>query len=209
MSFREGPPWNKGMVVGQMRPFTRTQIQSITRLLEEQKSFRDLCLFCLGIDTMLRSSDLIEVKVADVIAPDGDIKSEFRWSQKKTGRPVTSALTPYTKSSINVLIKSKNLSFNDYLFPSRKLPGEPITTGTIRRLVKKWAYMLGLPEEEYSGHSLRRTKPSLLYAKGVRPEMLRILLGHQSLQSTQSYLGIDQNEALEIARQHDCFREEW
>ncbi len=208
MSFREGAPWNKGMVVGQMRPFTKAQIQSITRTLEEKKSFRDLCLFCLGIDTMLRGSDLIEVKVADVIAPDGDVKSEFKWSQKKTGRPVTSALTPYTKSAINVLVKAKKLSKNDYLFPSRKIIGEPITTGTLRRLVKKWAYMLGLPDGEYSGHSLRRTKPSLLYAKGVRPEMLRILLGHQSLQSTQEYLGIDQNEALEIARQHDCFRED-
>jgi len=70
MSFREGPPWNKGMVVGQMRPFTKTQIQSITRTLEEKKSFRDLCLFCLGIDTMLRSSDLVDVKAEDVIAPD-------------------------------------------------------------------------------------------------------------------------------------------
>ena len=208
MNFNHADPWNKGLVVGQKRPFTKPQIQTITRILEEKKDFRDLCLFCLGIDTMLRGSDLVEVKVAHVRERNGRIKSEFKWNQKKTGKPVIGAITPYAQSAISVLVASNHLTGDQYLFSSRKSSGDPITTGTLRRLVKKWAMMIDLPAIEYSGHSLRRTKPSLLYAKGVRPEMLRILLGHQSLQSTQAYLGIDQNEALAIARHHNCFQED-
>lgn len=201
-------PWNKGRAVGQKRPFSKDDIKAIARELESQKLFRDLCLFCVGIDTMLRGVDLVGLQVCDLINTNGHPKKELSWRQKKTNFPVISALTPYTQSAIVCHVASSKLEATDFLFWSmRGGRSGHITTSQLRVLIKSWARMVGLSDEDYSGHSLRRSKPALLYANGVRPEMLRLLLGHQNIHSTQSYLGINQQEALALARRFDCFNE--
>ena len=83
----------------------------------------------------------------------------------------------------------------------------PISTSYLRRLVKRWAERLELDPENYSSHSLRRSKPAAMYAAGVRPETLRLLLGHASIVSTQEYLGIEKHQALSAAREFDVFKE--
>lgn len=185
-------PWNRGRAVGQKRPFTQDAILAIAQEPETAKSFRDLCLFCVGIDSMLRGSDLVQLKVSDVVDTRKHPKSELTWHQQKTKQPVTATLSVYTQSTVSCHVASAQLNRNDYLFtPHRTDYQSPISTSTLRRLVKHWAFLIGLNPDDYSSHSLRRTKPAMLYARGVRPEVLRLLLGHQNLNSTQAYLGID------------------
>ncbi|MCP4306642.1 MAG: integrase, partial [bacterium] len=52
-------PWNKGRAVGQKTPFTPAQVWKIRKDLELKEAWRDLALFSVGLDTMLRSSDLL------------------------------------------------------------------------------------------------------------------------------------------------------
>jgi integrase len=52
--------------VGQRRPFTPREIQAIRYALEQENNARDLALFNTAIDTMLRASDLLALKVEDV-----------------------------------------------------------------------------------------------------------------------------------------------
>ena len=59
-------PWNQGKTVGQRRPFNPREIQVIRYALEQEHSARDLALFNTAIDTMLRASDLLALKVEDV-----------------------------------------------------------------------------------------------------------------------------------------------
>ena len=73
----EKPTWNKGKGVGQMTPFTPEQAQVIRSLLRTEKKFRDLALFNVGLDTMLRASDLLPLKMADVTDHNGDVVSEI------------------------------------------------------------------------------------------------------------------------------------
>lgn len=54
---------------------------------------------------------------------------------------------------------------------------------------------IGLDPAGYGTHSIRRTKPTLIYR--LRAEQL--LLGHTKLKSTVRYLGIEVDDALEIA----------
>jgi len=201
-------PWNLGRKLGQKKPFTFDQIQSLTRLLEDKKRYRDLCLFCLGIDTSLRGGDLVRLKVSQVMDELGCPKKELQAIQQKTGQGAVAAITPYTQSAVNCFVVEAGLKSNDYLFTGRTGDRQkPLSTNYLRRLVKSWAEMLGLNPADYSSHSLRRSKVSYLYARGVRPEMLRYLLGHASIQSTQEYLGLDRNQALDLARKFDCFGE--
>ncbi|CNI32898.1 site-specific tyrosine recombinase XerC [Yersinia frederiksenii] len=58
---------------------------------------------------------------------------------------------------------------------------------------------LGLEDSLYSTHSMRRTKPYLIYKKTKNLRVIQLLLGHKKLESTVRYLGIEVDDALEIS----------
>ena len=62
---------------------------------------------------------------------------------------------------------------------------------------------MGLDTVEYGTHSMRRSKASLIYKKTKNLRAVQILLGHSKLESTVRYLGIEVDDALEIAEQID------
>jgi len=67
--------------------------------------------------------------------------------------------------------------------------------------VKNWVSLIGLDPQEYGAHSLRRTKATLIYRKAKNLRAVQLLLGHTKLESTIRYLGIEVDDALEIAEQ--------
>ena len=58
--------------------------------------------------------------------------------------------------------------------------------------------------EEYGTHSLRRTKASIIYKATGNLRAVQILLGHTKLESTVRYLGIEVEDALELAEQTEA-----
>ena len=60
---------------------------------------------------------------------------------------------------------------------------------------------IGLNPANYGTHSLRRTKPTLIYRRTKNLRAVQLLLGHRKLESTVRYLGIEVEDALEIAEQ--------
>lgn len=50
---------------------------------------------------------------------------------------------------------------------------------------------------------MRRSKASLIYKKTKNLRAVQILLGHSKLESTVRYLGIEVDDALDIAEQID------
>ena len=69
------------------------------------------------------------------------------------------------------------------------------------RIVHDWVGEIGLDPTTYGTHSMRRTKPTLIYRRTKNPRTVQLLLGHSKLESTVRYLGIDVDDALEIAEQ--------
>ena len=53
---------------------------------------------------------------------------------------------------------------------------------------------------DYSTHSMRKTKPSVIYEKTHNVDAIRRLLGQSSITATSAYLGVSDNSALELAR---------
>ena len=70
----------------------------------------------------------------------------------------------------------------------------------ILRSVTRW---LGLDRADYGTHALRRTKATLIYRRTKNLRAVQLLLGHTKLESTVRYLGIEVNDALEMAEQTD------
>lgn len=50
-------------------------------------------------------------------------------------------------------------------------------------------------------HTMRRTKASLIYRRTKNLRAVQLLLGHSKLESTVRYLGIEVDDALEMAEQ--------
>ena len=64
-----------------------------------------------------------------------------------------------------------------------------------------WVEEIGLDPAAYGTHSIRRTKPSLIYRRTKNLRAVQLLLGHTKLESTVRYLGIEVEDALELAEQ--------
>jgi integrase len=191
-------PWNKGKLTGQKRPLTLKQIWEIRIRLQIARRTRDLALFNLGIDSKLRGCDLVRIRVSDIAHGD-QILSRTRVIQKKTGRPVSFELTSETRDTLQEWIEEAGLSAGDFLFFSRIETDRHLTTRQYARLVHDWVNMIGADPSEYGTHSIRRSKATLIYRQTKNLRAVQLLLGHTKLESTLRYLGVEVDDALEIA----------
>ena len=191
-------PWNKGKRTGQKRPFTLKQIWEIRIRLQLAGRVRDLALFNLGIDSKLRGCDLVRLRVNDIVHGN-QILSRAKVIQQKTGRPVSFELTSETRSAVQAWISDTDLSAIDFLFFSRIYRDRHLTTRQYARIVHEWVDMIGADPSEYGTHSLRRSKAALIYRQTKNLRAVQLLLGHTKLESTLRYLGVEVDDALEIA----------
>ena len=65
--------------------------------------------------------------------------------------------------------------------------------------LRSWVREIGLDASAYGTHTLRRTKASLIYRRTKNLRAVQLLLGHTKLESTVRYLGIEVDDALEMA----------
>ena len=63
---------------------------------------------------------------------------------------------------------------------------------------------IGLDPAAYGTHSMRRTKPTLIYQRTKNLRAVQLLLGHTKLESTVRYLGVEVEDALAISEQTDA-----
>ncbi len=193
-------PWNKGVPIGQKAPLKLKEIWAIRIHLQMAKDVRQVALFNLAIDSKLRGCDLVSLHVQDV-ARGSTVSSRAMIVQRKTHRPVQFEITPQTKEALESWISRANLRAGDYLFPSRARPGDHLSTRQYARIVDKWVSDIGLESSNYGTHTMRRTKASLIYRRTKNLRAVQLLLGHTRLESTVRYLGIEVDDALEIAEQ--------
>ncbi|MEC8545201.1 MAG: tyrosine-type recombinase/integrase, partial [SAR324 cluster bacterium] len=100
----------------------------------------------------------------------------------------------------------------EYLFSSRSmnyagkaLKEQPISQMQYQRLVKGWLESLGLAADDYSTHSLRKTKASAIYDATKNVEAVRQLLGYASVAATSAYLDIYQARTIKITENQKMF----
>jgi integrase len=191
-------PWNKGRIIGQKPPLKRNEIWAIRIRLQIAGEVRNLALFNLAIDSKLRACDLVKLRVRDV-AQGSQVASRAIVMQRKTKRPVQFEITDQSQVVVRKLITTNKLEPHDFLFGSRRKSSSHISTRQYAKLLKDWVAAIGLDPHAYGTHSLRRTKATLIYRRTKNLRAVQLLLGHAKLESTVRYLGIEVDDALEIA----------
>jgi len=191
-------PWNKGKLVGQKPPLKLKEVWAIRIRLQIAESIRELALFNLAIDSKLRSCDLVRIRVIDV-CHNGIVSRRAIIMQRKTQQSVQFEITEQTRKAIKTLISRFGMQSQDYLFQSRLTLSEHLSTRQYARIVKGWVARIGLDPATYGTHTMRRTKASLIYKRTKNLRAVQLLLGHTKLESTVRYLGIEVDDALEMA----------
>ncbi len=142
----------------------------------------------------------MNLRVGDV-AHGGRVVARAAVVQRKTDQPVRFELTEQTRDAVHNWIATADLRSEQFLFPSRLSKSPHLSTRQYSRIVKRWAALIGLDPENYGTHSLRRSKATLIYRRTNNLRAVQLLLGHTKLESTVRYLGIEVDDALEMAEQ--------
>lgn len=195
-------PWNKDKLVGQKLPLKLREIWAIRVRLQLAQRTRELALFNLAIDSKLRGCDLVALHVRD-ISQGNHVSSRAIVMQRKTHRPVQFELTETTRDAVAAWISKAQLKSDQFLFPSRIHESEHLSTRQYAKIVDQWVTSIGLDQNAYGTHTMRRTKATLIYRRTKNLRAVQLLLGHTKLESTVRYLGIELDDALVISEQTD------
>src|SRR5262249_46509321 len=146
----------------------------------------------------LRGCDVVSVKLGDLVV-GSQLRRRAIVVQRKTRKPVQFELTTDARASLQVWPERRGGGLADYVFPSRADHSRHISTRQYARLVDEWVSGIGLRREEYGTHSLRRTKAAIIYKATGDLRAVQILLGHDKIETTVRYLGVDVEDALTLA----------
>ena len=144
----------------------------------------------------------MSIRVEDV-APRGYALDRATVRQRKTGRPVKFELTEQTREAIDTYLRKTDRTNGQYLCPGRACSDSHLTTRQYARLLGDLLGSVDLDRPVYGTHSLRRTKATLIYKRTGNLRAVQLLPGHTKIESTVRYLGIEVDDALEIAKQVD------
>lgn len=151
-------------------------------------SLRNEALFVMGINTALRISDLLSLKVGDVRDERGKIARGVELRERKTGKMKQFPLNKSVREVLGSYLAARSVGGHEPLFPSRK--GGTLSRWQARRILQSAGEAVGL--DNIGTHSLRKTFGYHVYKKtGGDLGLVQMLLNHFSSKDTLRYIGID------------------
>lgn len=182
----------------------KKKIAQIKNLLRGQGRWRDLLLFVVGINTALRVSDLLTLRVSHFLKPDGTIKPHFWIREEKRGKrnevvineAIRTALAEYLAAYPTIIQNPDNFVFFNTKTGSFQ---EPIKRGQAWKLIASICQDVGLMGN-FGTHTLRKTWGFHARRAGVELALIMHNLNHSDLAYTKRYLGITDDELADVVR---------
>jgi integrase len=178
---------------------TRKQTKEILAVPDRStlKGKRDYVVLALLVGCALRRQELASLNVEDVQMREG------RWViadlHGKGGRIRTVAVPVWVRSGIEVWMAAAGIDNGRLLRPVGKgsrLGKEGLSDWAVWSVVEQSAKQIGI--ERFGAHDLRRTCAKLCRKAGGDLEQIKFLLGHSSIQTTERYLGSEQEIAVAV-----------
>lgn len=157
--------------------------------IEEVKSkllksgYRDYLLFVTGINTGLRISDLIKLKVKDI-----KNRTHIVIKEEKTNKLKRFLINSNLKEIFDCYIK--NLQDEDYIFKSRQGINRPITRVQAYRIINNAVNTTDITDK-IGTHTLRKTFGYHHYQIYKDVAMLQDIFNHSAPSVTLRYIGIN------------------
>jgi len=161
----------------------KSKIEEMKLVLKKQ-NYRDYIMFIVGINTGLRISDILKLKVKDV-----KNKTHIDIKEGKTDKDKNILINNTLQSALDNYIT--DMEDQEYLFQSRKGENNPISRTQAYRVLRKAADKVGI--EKVGTHTLRKTFGYHHYQENKDVALLQELFNHSSPSITLDYIGINQD----------------
>lgn len=171
----------------------KDQIEMLKDYLKEWNP-RNFLLLVFGLNSGLRISDILPLKVKDL---EG---THIVIVEKKTGKPKTFFINDTLRKEVNKYVKLKGLKPYDYLFESKKRSKQPGKEGQKQPISREHAWkILNKAAKEFGihhigTHSMRKSFGYHMYKKTKNVALLMEMFNHSSPDITLKYIGINQEE---------------
>lgn len=169
------------------------QIQAIKNILLAQGS-RNHLLFVLGINCGLRISDILQLRIRDVVNERGKPRSFYELRESKTRKSRRFPFSKNVQRAIDLYLQEigKKIDTEAYLFKSRQ-GHRSITRQRAYQIINNAARAVGI-QEKIGTHTLRKTFGYHAYKSGVDIALLQSIFNHSSPSVTLRYIGITQDD---------------
>lgn len=161
----------------------KEKINAVKRILKKNGS-RDYLLFLMGINSGLRISDILKLKVKDV-----KDREYIELTEQKTNKYKRFPITESFKYELQEYIIGK--MSDEYLFPSQK-GGKSITRVQAYRIISKACFKAGI-KARIGTHTLRKTFGYHFYQENKDVALLQQIFNHSAPSVTLRYVGINQD----------------
>lgn len=168
------------------------KIKQVRDLLENytREPLRNRIIFNIGINNGLRTGDIVNLKVVDVLGKDRAMIIEGKTGKKREIRLNVAGI----KQDIIEYVGKRPYDDDSYLFVSHRNPKEPISTKAVYRIFKRINEVSGGQLPHLTAHSMRRTFGYMYYRKTHDIATLMKIFNHSSQNITLRYIGIDREE---------------
>jgi len=166
----------------------KEDIRLVGHLLEKHGSITYRDIWELGINTALRISDLLSLKVADVADVEIIEVTEGKTKKKRS-------IKLNHKAQAIIQRRAAANPHNIYLFQGRRLREKddilPLNRSTVGRKFQEVGEIVGVV---LGTHSMRKTRGYAMYSDGKPIEVISKVLNHSSPAVTMRYLGIEKQD---------------
>lgn len=179
------------------RPLSETEIRKVSEAFAGRYAVRNRSLFWLGITSGGRITELLSLQIKDVYQ-NGSPVSDLLFDKNIVKGGEVSRAVPLNldgQTAISALICWHQERYNSIdvarpLFPSRQ-GNEVSMTRQLAHGVLKSAFEKAGLNGKLATHSLRKTYAQRLYGETGDVFCVKEMLGHQKVDTTQAYLGVD------------------
>lgn len=172
----------------------KTKIKQMYQFLKGKDPKYGL-LFKFGLNTGLRISDILPLRVKNILNDSGEFRDYLVLKEMKTGKEKKIKLNTTLRKNIKEYIKQQGLSSESYLFPSTK--GDYIGRIQAYRVLKEASNVIGV--ENFGTHSLRKTWGYWTYKiSRYNIGLIMDTFNHSSQNITLRYIGVSQDQKDEL-----------
>ena len=188
--------------MAQAKVLTEKEVKKVVKLIDSKRhASRNRCMFLLTHGTGMRVGEVAALRIQDVLAADGSIKSEVYLSAQQTkgnkGRTVylSEKMQQEVSSYLQTRFRLKDLIAVTYtdtsraLFATQKDCHRGFSASTACQMFHYWYKEAKI--DGASSHSGRRGFITSLANKGISVRILQELAGHSSLALTQRYIEVN------------------
>ena len=182
----------------------RKKIAQIKNQLRGQGRYRDLLLFTVGINTALRISDLLQLRVCHFLKSRDKVARRFWIKEQKRGKRHEVVINNSIREALEEFLAAYPTIADDpnnYMFFNTKMNSlqVPIKRGQAWKFIKIICKEVSL-NGNYGTHSLRKTWGYHARLQGVDLALIMHKLNHESIAYTKRYLGITDDELEAVAQ---------